>query len=112
MAYALAAVQRTNYQDWYLTSFLLCVGLTAVRVPKPVPVEVGVPEEIVLPLPVPDPAQHEVRQHQCREAQQVAGGGERGLVRQHTQHQADDQFVWRPPQRPPRASGANHTIRA
>ena len=36
---ALASVQRTNYQDWYLTPFLLCVSLTVVerrRVTEPV----------------------------------------------------------------------------
>jgi len=39
VAFAMASVQRTNYQDWYLTPFLLCVGLTVVarlRVPEAV----------------------------------------------------------------------------
>jgi Glycosyltransferase family 87 len=35
-SYLLAPVQRTNYQDWYLTAFLLCVGLT-VRAREPAP---------------------------------------------------------------------------
>ena len=41
VAFAMASVQRTNYQDWYLTPFLLCVGLTVrervrVRAEEPV----------------------------------------------------------------------------
>jgi Glycosyltransferase family 87 len=31
VSFLLAFVQRTNYQDWYLTPFLLCAGLAAER---------------------------------------------------------------------------------
>jgi hypothetical protein len=32
VSFALAAVQRTNYQDWHLAALLLCAGLTVPRV--------------------------------------------------------------------------------
>jgi hypothetical protein len=33
--FVLATVQRTNYQDWYLTSFLLCAALAGTARPAP-----------------------------------------------------------------------------
>lgn len=39
VSFVLAAVQRTNYQDWHLAALLLCAGLTVSRVAPPRSIE-------------------------------------------------------------------------
>ena len=56
VAYVLAPVPRTNYQDWYLTAFLLCAGLTArARAPAARPAAVSGRSAATTPEPAPAP---------------------------------------------------------